>query len=66
MVAKAGNKPIAVGECEHPPSVSVLSAQPNWGFFMLWPDFIDENQSVLPGVYGAPQVITLGGMPGWK
>jgi hypothetical protein len=32
---------------------------------MLWPDFVAEDTSVLPALYGAPNVATLGQMPGW-
>jgi len=65
MTAKAGSKLFAVGECEHPPTGDVLAAQPGWVFFMLWPDFIAEDQADLPAIYAAPQVVTLGQMPGW-
>ena len=44
----------------------MLSKQPRWAFFMLWPDFIDENESVLPALYNAPNVITEDEMPGWE
>jgi hypothetical protein len=66
MTGKAGQKLVAVGECETLPTAAVLASQPRWSFFMLWPDFIAEDQSVLPSLYAAPQVVTLGQMPGWK
>ena len=66
MVGVAGSKPIAIGECEKPPTSAQLAAQPKWSFFMLWPDFLDENAGALPGLYGASSVITQGQMPGWK
>ena len=66
MKKVAGSKPIAIGECEHPPSGDVFGAQPDWAFFMLWPDFIAENAAVLPGVYALPRMITREQMPGWK
>jgi hypothetical protein len=66
MVNGAGGKPIAIGECEKPPTSAQLASQPKWSFFMLWPDFLDENAGTLPGLYGAPNVITEGQMPGWK
>jgi hypothetical protein len=49
-----------------PPTAGELSAQPGWVFFMLWPDFIEQNQSTLPALYTAPPVVTLDQMPGWK
>ena len=66
MLGAAAGKPIAIGECEQLPTSALLMQQPKWAFFMLWPDFIDENKSVLPGLYGAPNVITEDQMPGWK
>jgi hypothetical protein len=65
MLGVAGAKPIAIGECEHPPTSDVLTQQPKWAFFMLWPDFLDENASILPGLYGASNVETERQMPGW-
>ena len=61
----AGGKPFAIGECEHPPTPAILDSQPGWSFFMLWPDFVDENAAVLPGLYAAPRMITRDEMPGW-
>ncbi|MEP7123942.1 MAG: glycosyl hydrolase [Byssovorax sp.] len=66
MLGAAAGKPIAIGECEQLPTSDLLLKQPKWAFFMLWPDFIDENKGVLPGLYGAPNVITEDQMPGWK
>jgi len=65
MAAKAGAKLFAVGECEHPPTGAVLATQPRWAFFMLWPDFIAEDQAALPSIYAAPQVVTRSQLPGW-
>jgi mannan endo-1,4-beta-mannosidase len=62
----AAGKPIAIGECEHLPTSAELNAQPEWAFFMLWPDFIGEDTSVLPTLYAAPNVLTGEHMPGWK
>lgn len=66
MVGVAGDKPIAIGECQKVPTSEELAAQPRWSFFMLWPDFLDDNAGALPALYGAPNVITLDQMPGWK
>jgi mannan endo-1,4-beta-mannosidase len=63
--AIAGDKPMAIGECEFVPSAALLAQQPRWTFFMLWPDFIDANAANLPAVYAAPNVLTLDEMPGW-
>lgn len=66
MSGASHGKPIAIGECQHPPSSNVLAEQPHWAFFMLWPDFLDENAEVLPGLYAASNVITQDEMLGWK
>jgi mannan endo-1,4-beta-mannosidase len=66
MLGISGGKPIAIGECQKLPTSDLLSKQPRWAFFMLWPDFIDENKGVLPALYSAPNVITEDEMPGWK
>jgi hypothetical protein len=66
MVGVAGDKPIAIGECQKVPTSDELAAQPKWSFFMLWPDFLDDNAGALPALYGASNVITLDQMPGWK
>ncbi|HWZ87805.1 MAG TPA: glycosyl hydrolase, partial [Polyangiaceae bacterium] len=66
MLGAAPGKLIAIGECEHPPTSNELSAQPLWAFFMLWPDFLDENAGTLPALYRAPNVVTEDQMPGWN
>ncbi len=66
MLGVAGAKPIAIGECQHPPTSALLAQQPKWAFFMLWPDFLDENAAMLPALYAAPNVITEAQMPGWR
>jgi hypothetical protein len=64
--AAAGAAPIAIGECEILPTSAELVQQPDWVFFMLWPDFVGEETSVLPALYSAANVITEDKMPGWK
>lgn len=66
MKKVAGAKPIAIGECQKPPTAALLDSQPDWIFFMLWPDFVDENAGVLPGLYAAPRMVTRDELPGWQ
>ncbi|PLT44942.1 glycosyl hydrolase [Paenibacillus sp. FSL W8-1187] len=66
MLQASGGKPIAIGECQFMPSASLLASQNKWIYAMLWPDFIEENRSTLPGIYGASNVLTLDEMPGWR
>jgi hypothetical protein len=61
----AGDAPIAIGECSTVPTPDELDAQPLWSFFMLWPDYIDQNQAGLVTTYGAPRVLTRDELPGW-
>ncbi|TYP74737.1 discoidin domain-containing protein [Paenibacillus methanolicus] len=66
MLRVSAGKPIAIGECQFMPSASLLASQNKWIYAMLWPDFIEENRSSLPGIYGASNVLTLDEMPGWN
>src|SRR5262249_19730873 len=66
MRGAAGGAPIAIGECATPPTADELAAQPAWVFFMLWPDFVDQNKGALPALYGAGNVVTRDKMPGWR
>ncbi|MCE9573180.1 MAG: hypothetical protein K8W52_08490 [Deltaproteobacteria bacterium] len=65
MKQVAGTGLIAVGECATVPTPAELDAQPDWSFFMLWPDFIDQNQGGLQTTYAAPRVLTRDELPGW-
>jgi hypothetical protein len=66
MLRVAAGKPIAIGECQFMPSSSLLATQNKWIYAMLWPDFIEDNRSSLPGIYGATNVLTLDEIPGWN
>ena len=68
MRGAAGSKPIALGECAVVPSAAELAQQPEWVFFMLWPDFLQDNENAgrLVPLYEAPNVITRDQMPGWR
>jgi hypothetical protein len=65
MRAVAGDRLFAIGECSKVPSPAELDAQPLWSFFMLWPDFIDDDHGGLTSTYGADRVVTRDEMPGW-
>lgn len=68
MLSAAGGKPIAIGECQFIPTVSLLASQPQWTYFMLWPDFTGEtrNKAEYSNVFNAASVLTEDEMPGWK
>jgi len=67
MLAEAGSKPIAIGECEVLPTPAELMAQPRWVYFMGWAELIQQNDSnaQISATYTAPDVLTQDTMPGW-
>ena len=66
--SKAGDKPIAIGECQDLPTPSLLTSQPDWCFFMGWAELVFQHNSLLKlrYIYNASNIITLDKMPGWK
>jgi hypothetical protein len=65
MLGAAGDKPIAIGECQFMPSLDILKQQPKWLYAMLWPDFYANNPN-LSALYNSDSVLTEDEMPGWK
>jgi mannan endo-1,4-beta-mannosidase len=67
MLAEAGSKPIAIGECQVLPTAGELTAQPRWVYFMGWAELVQQNDSnaAITAVYAAPNVLTQDRMPGW-
>jgi mannan endo-1,4-beta-mannosidase len=67
MLAEAGTKPIAIGECQTLPKASDLTAQPRWLYFLGWAELIqqDNSNSAITSVYTAGNVLTQDEMPGW-
>jgi mannan endo-1,4-beta-mannosidase len=67
MLAEAGSKPIAIGECQVLPTAAELTAQPKWVYFMGWAELVQQNDSnaVITSLYTAPNVLTQDRMPGW-
>jgi mannan endo-1,4-beta-mannosidase len=67
MLAVAGSKPIAIGECQMLPTADELTAQPRWVYFMGWAELVQQNNSntAITAVYTAPNVLTQDTMPGW-
>jgi mannan endo-1,4-beta-mannosidase len=67
LLQLAGDKPIAIGECEVLPTADELAAQPRWTFFMAWAELVQTANSVqqIQVLYNAANVITLDQMPGW-
>ncbi|MFW8592124.1 glycosyl hydrolase [Glaciecola sp. 2405UD65-10] len=67
MVAKAGDKPIAMGEVQHLPTPELLTEQPLWTFVMSWSELTYEHNSNsdIRTLYNADNVVKLDEMPGW-
>ena len=67
ILALAGDKPVAIGECEKLPTAAELAAQPRWTFFMPWAELVYEGQdeAQIRALYADPRVVTLDEMPGW-
>ncbi|MBV8348500.1 MAG: hypothetical protein JOZ49_13505 [Mycolicibacterium sp.] len=67
LLQLAGDKPIAIGECEVLPTADELAAQPRWTFFMAWAELVSTGNSVqqIQALYNAANVISLDHMPGW-
>ena len=67
MLAQAGSKPIAIGECEVLPTPAEIAAQPRWVYFMGWAELIQNNDTnaQITATYTAPSVLTQDRMPGW-
>ena len=64
----AGNKPIAIGECDKLPTASELAAQPRWCFVMSWAEltFSYNNNTEIQNLYWASNVIVRNELPSFK
>ncbi len=64
----AGNKPIAIGECQKLPSLETLVNQPRWTFVMPWAELVYEHNpnALINELYNNKRCITLDQMKGWK
>src|SRR6516164_5787471 len=67
LLQLAGDKPIAIGECQRLPTADELAAQPRWTFFMAWAELVFSGNSVqqIQALYNAGNVITRDRLPGW-
>lgn len=67
MLEAAGDKPIAIGECQKYPTSAQLAAQPRWTFFMGWSElvFSSNSKDQLNALIQSPNIVTLDQMPGW-
>lgn len=68
VLAKAGNKPIGVGESDVLYTSADYIAQPKWTYFMGWRELTQQKNSNdrISAIYNATNIITLDKMPGWQ
>ncbi|WP_288424140.1 glycosyl hydrolase [uncultured Spirosoma sp.] len=61
MLKVAGNKPIAIGECQVLPTPAQLATQPRWTFFMGWAElvFSFNTPTVIKELYNSKEVENL-------
>ena len=64
----AGNKLMAIGECDKLPTASELKAQPDWCFVMSWAEltFSHNSNSQIQNMYWAENVIVRNELPSFK
>ena len=64
----AGNKPIAIGECDKLPTAQQLEEQPRWSFVMSWAEltFSHNTNSEIQNLYWAENTIVRNDLPDLK
>jgi len=64
----AGNKPIAIGECEKLPTAALLAQQPRWVFFMAWAELVFSGNTTqdIVSLYSSPNVVNRDNLPDLK
>lgn len=64
----AGNKPIAIGECDKLPTAQQLKEQPRWSFVMSWAEltFSHNTNSEIQNLYWAENTIVRNDLPDLK
>ena len=64
----AGNKPIAIGECDKLPTAQQMKEQPRWSFVMSWAEltFSHNTNSEIQNLYWAENTIVRNDLPDLK
>ncbi|TQM82651.1 mannan endo-1,4-beta-mannosidase [Saccharothrix saharensis] len=64
----AQGKPLALAEVGRVPSPGELASQPEWAYFMAWPEFFDDKQlnpdSAVRATYASPRAVNQGQLTG--
>ena len=65
LMEVAEGKPVALGEIGPVPDPSIFKAQPGWAWYMIWPDYLDRDNSPesLRALYRDPRVLSREGLP---
>lgn len=60
LVELAKGKPIALGEIGEVPTPEMLSQQPLWAWFMMWPGLVDTHNTPqqIRDIYNNPKIVT--------
>ncbi|HUO57053.1 MAG TPA: glycosyl hydrolase [bacterium] len=61
LLKTAEGKPVALGEVGKVPDPAVLTRQSRWIWFMIWPDFLERDNTPedIRALYGDPRVLSL-------
>lgn len=68
LLALAGGRPVAIGECGHLPPPDVLDAQPKWTWFMAWTDLLVQfnTPESIKAVYNDPRTLNRPAISGFQ
>ncbi|WP_129842021.1 glycosyl hydrolase [Streptomyces sp. RFCAC02] len=66
--ALADGRPIGLGEIGDLPPAGVLADQPDWTWFMAWPDVLTDRNTdaAIRALWTDPRVTTLDTLPTWR
>ncbi len=65
LVEVAEGRPVALGEIGPVPDPAIFKSQPGWAWFMIWPDYLDKDNTPegLRALYQDPRVLSREGLP---
>jgi mannan endo-1,4-beta-mannosidase len=64
LMEVAEGKPVALGEIGKAPAPSIFKRQPRWAWFMIWSDYLDQENTPeeIRALYDDPRVLSRGGL----
>lgn len=65
LVKLAEGRPVALGEIGPVPDPAIFQRQPGWAWFMIWPDYLDKENTHegIRALYQDPRVLSREGLP---